>query len=152
MNKINNKKTALFYTRVVLILLVFLLFSGAALFLLKPTFFFLLSLVDGVSFIILFYAVFKIKSFEYENSLQFITIKQSYFWKIKPAIPTIEFPNDMLIGFDIRQGLFTTYLMLIIKIKEHKTKKLYCKINGLTSGQISELKFSLQHAKEYVEN
>lgn len=92
------------------------------------------------------------KSFEYENSLQFITIKQSYFWKINTPISSIEFPNDMLFDFAVQKGLFTTYLILFIKTKEHKTKKLCCKVIGLTKGQILELTQSLQYAKEYVED
>jgi hypothetical protein len=92
------------------------------------------------------------KTFEYENSIQFISIKQSYFWKLNRLIDPIEFPNNILIGFDIHRGLFTTYLILIIRSKEYKTKKLYCKITGLDKGQIIELKKSLQNAKEYGEN
>jgi len=84
--------------------------------------------------------------------MQFITIKQSYLWKVNSTITNIEFPNNILIGFHIRKRSCTTYLILFIRSRKHKTKKIYCKVKGLTNTQIFELKQSLQHAKEYAKN
>ncbi|GAA4161147.1 hypothetical protein GCM10022217_26370 [Chryseobacterium ginsenosidimutans] len=64
----------------------------------------------------------------------------------------IEFPNDILLDFDIRKEFFTTLLIMVIKSKKYKTRKIYCKIVGLNNVQISELKQSLQKAKEYATN
>lgn len=153
MKKINNKKTISLYTGILTIALVLLLFSEIILFLLKPsTSYLIFLLICGGIFIIVFYTFLKIKRFEYENSMQVITIKQSYLWKVNPTISPIEFPNNMLSDFNIREGLFSTYLMLVVKSNGQKTKKLYCKITGLKDRQIFELKQSLQQATEYAEN
>lgn len=153
MKKINNKKAVSLYTGILTISLVLLFFSEIILFLLKPsTSYMIFLLICGVVFIAVFYTFLKIKSFEYENSTEVITIKQSYLWKVNPSISPIEFPNKMLSDFNIRKGLFSTYLMLGIKSKGQKTKKLYCKITGLKDRQIFELKQSLQQATEYAEN
>lgn len=152
MKKINNKKNIVFYTRILIILLILLFFGGFTLLFLKPVSSHLqFSLICVVTFIIVFYIFLKLRLFEYENSLQFISIKQPYFWKINPSVKPIEFPIDMLVGFSIREGLFTTSLKLIIRPQEQKTKILYCKIAGLSKGQVVELKQSLQNAKEYTE-
>ncbi|MPS73482.1 MAG: hypothetical protein E2590_10095 [Chryseobacterium sp.] len=120
---------------------------------LKPaSFYHLFLMICMVGFVVTFYTISKLRFFEYENSQQFISIKQPYFWKLNPGVTSIEFPIDMLVGFSIRNGLFTTSLVLIIRSKEQKTKKLYCKIIGLNKGQISELKQSLQNAKKYFED
>lgn len=136
-----------------IVILVLLAFLGIIIYMLKPVSSYHLFLtICIVGFVVVFYTILKLRFFEYENSQQFISIKQPYFWKLNPGVTSIEFPIDMLVGFSIRNGLFITSLVLIIRYKEQKTKKLYCKIIGLNKWQISELKQSLQNAKEYFEN
>ncbi len=120
---------------------------------LKPVSFYQLFLtVCIVGFVVVFHTFLKLRFFEYENSQQFISIRQPYFWKINPPTIPIEFPIDMLVEFRIHKGLFSTSLMLLIKFKEQKTKKLYCKIIGLNKEQLSELKQSLQNARKSAKN
>jgi len=152
MKKINNKKTITFYIGILTILLIILLFSGIILFLLKPSkYYTLLLLLCGGVFSIILYTFLKLKTFEFENSLQVITIRQAFFWKVNPAISPIEFPNNMLFSFKIRKGIFATHLMLAIKSQNHKRKTIYCEITGLNNLQIVELERSLSKAKEYAE-
>ena len=134
------------------ILILFLFLLGSILLMLKPLSYLLFLMVCVGVFVIVFYKFLKLKFFEYENSKQFISIKQSYLWKINPPVTPIEFPIDMLVRLSIRKELFTTYLILVIKSKELKTKKNYCGITRLNNKQIFELKQSLQTAKEYVKN
>lgn len=153
MKKINNKKTIDIYIRILMVMLVLLPFAGIIIYMLKPISSYLLASVFCiVGFILVFYTFIKLRLFEYENSLQFISIKQPYIWKINPSDTPIEFPIDKLAGFNIHEGLFITTLMLMIRSKEQKTKILYCNITGLNKKQISELKQSLQIAKKYAEN
>ncbi|WP_144282062.1 hypothetical protein [Chryseobacterium echinoideorum] len=120
----NNNQTVYFYSVILMLLQVFLAFSGAVLFLLKPTTFYLpFSLICFIGFILVFYASLEMKTFEYENTMQFISIKQSYFWKLNRTIIPIEFPNYKLIGFSIDKIVFTTLLVLVVKSKEQKIKK-----------------------------
>ncbi|MPT31459.1 MAG: hypothetical protein E2600_07295 [Chryseobacterium sp.] len=153
MKKINNKKIIDFYIKILIVILVLLIFLGIIIYMLKPASFYHLFLMICITgSVVTFYTLLKLRFFEYENSQQFISIKQPYFWKLNPTVASLEFPIDILVGFSIRNGLFTTSLVLIIRSKEQKTKKLYCKIIGLNKEQISELKQSLQDAKEYFEN
>gem|GEM_PF-3946622 len=153
MKKINNKKIIDFYIKILVVILILLAFLGIIINMLKPASFYHLFLIICITGVIVsFYTLLRLRVFEYENSQQFISIKQPYFWKSNPVVTSIEFPIDMLVGFSIRKGLFTTSLVLIIKSKEHKTKKLYCKIIGLNEVQLSDLKRSLQNAKNYWEN
>ncbi len=140
------------YARLLISSMLLLILVGVVLFLIKPVDFYLVSLaLCTAGFIVSLYAFFKLKTFEYEDSIFYITIKQAYFWKNKPEA-SIEFPNDVLAGFNIRKRLFTTSLVLVIKSKEQKKRKLYCKINALTNSQIFELKESLKNVKEYGED
>lgn len=139
------------YARLLILVMLILLFVGAFNLLLKPVdFYFLSTIICTAGFIIFLYTFIKLKTFEYENSVFYITIKQSYFWKNKPEAP-IEFPNHILTGFNIRKRAFTTLLVLVISSKEQKTRKLYCRVTGLNNKQILELKQSLKNAKEYTE-
>lgn len=151
MKKINNKKSIILYNRIFVIFLVSFSLTGIFLFLLIPKSFSLLFsiIVVGIISTLIFR---NLKFFEFENSIQFISIRQSYFWRLNRVISPIEFPNYKLLGFGVHKVLFTTSLMLLIEYKDHKTKKIYCKITGLSKSQISELKLSLQNAKEYDEN
>lgn len=133
MQKINNNRTVFFYDVQLIILKVFLIFAGAVIVFLKPISYYLIfSLVCALKFIMVFYLLLKVKTFEYENTTQFITIKQSYFWKLNRNVPPIEFPNKKLVGLGVSEILFHKSLMLLIQSKNQKTKKIYRKISGLS--------------------
>lgn len=153
MEKFNNEETVFFYAVILMVLEVLLGFSGAFLFLLKPLPSYLpFSLICALGFILVFYVSLNIKTFKYENSMQFISIKQSYFWKLNRSISPIEFPNKKLVGFGVSKVFFHISLMLLIQSKNKKTKKIYCNIIWLSKAQIAALKLSLQNAKEYDED
>lgn len=139
MKKINNKKSIILYTKIFVIFLVSFSLAGTFLFLLIPKSISVLFsiIVVGVISIIIFR---NLKFFEFENSMQFISIKQSYFWKINSPLQPIEFPNTILESFSIHKVLFVTSIILIIKSSGEKNKKIYCTAVGLNNKQILELK------------
>lgn len=148
MKKINNKKMVLRYARLLICLIFLLAFIGSVLLLLKPIDFYLLPASFCIAgFVVSFYTFTKLRIFEYENAVFYTTIKQSYLWKNQPEAP-IEFPNDILISFNIYKKSFITLLVLVIRSKEQKSRKLYCKIAGLNNRQILELKKSLKNAED----
>lgn len=135
------KKRILSYRMILISLIIFSLFTGTVLFLLKPiSYYYLLSMACVMIFVLVFYVFVNINIFEYENSMQFISIKQSYFWRLNRKLSPIEFPNDKLAGFSVNKVLYLTSVMLQVRSKEQKIKTLYCKIAGLDKGQIFELK------------
>lgn len=139
MEKINNKKSVILYTGIFLIFLVIFSLTGTFLFLLLPKS--ISVLFSMIVVVIISVIIFRnLKFFEFENSMQFISIKQSYFWKINTQLRPIEFPNTTLESFSIYKVLFVTSIILIIKSSSEKNKKLYCTTIGLSNKQILELK------------
>lgn len=129
----------------------FVLIAGI-LVILKPVVpYVLFSLICIIACMVIFYFFLNMKTFEYENSILYISIRQAYFWKLNRRIPPIEFPNEILKDFSIKKGIFTTSLILFINSEGRKTRKIYCEITGLKETQIIELKQSLQNASEYHE-
>jgi len=151
MEKINNKKAVYIYIRALIVLMVSFILMVGILVTMKPIPSYLsFSLACVMVCVFVFYFFIKMKTFEFENSVFYISIKQSYFWKLNPVIPPIEFPNDVLTDFNVRKGMFSTSLILFLSSKG-RTKKLHCDITGLNDNQITELKQSLQNAIEHHE-
>ena len=152
MKKINNKKAVYLYINSLIVVMASFVLVAGILMMLKPVSSYMsFSLVCIISCMVIFYFFLKMKTFEYENSVFYISIRQSYFWKMNPMIPPIEFPNEVLTDFSIRKGIFTTSLILFLNYAGGKTKKLYCEITGLNDNQILELKQSLQNASKHHE-
>lgn len=127
----------------------FILLAGLLIIFTPVVFYLSFSLVCIVISIIILYFFLNIKTFEYDNSILYISIKQTYFWKFNRMIPPIEFPNDRLTSFRIKKGMFTTSLILFLDSEGRKTKTIYCEITGLNKAQIFELKQSFQNAVDY---
>ena|SRR6218665_2266669 len=150
MKKVNNKKTVLVYMGFLVVLMVFFILVGVSFWIMKPVTFYEFCLsICVLAFIIVFYIFLRLKIFEYEDSVSYLSIKQNYYWKINGIISPIEFPNDLLVNFSIHKNLFYTSIKLGLKIRGNKVNNIKISIAGLKNRQISELRQSLQNAKQH---